>query len=108
MPALTDKEKTEIQELLKEAESPEVVDRLSQWEQNFVNSVSEQFQNTGWLSPEKQIPKLKEIVEGRDARAGGERSRKYSRPSKLSYGSSHLERGHSGGFSGLSRKSDED
>lgn len=100
-------EHDEVVKLLMRCEDADVADRLTDWERGFVQSVVEQFANTNWLSPDKQIPKLREIVEdeGGSSRAG---NRRFSRPTKLSYGSSEAAGPPRGGFSGFGRKGPED
>ena len=55
--------KQQIANLLSEANEPDVVDRLSSWEEEFVENVSDFFAEKGFLSDNQQ-EKLKEIVEG--------------------------------------------
>lgn len=102
MPRLTSQEIDEVVELLKAADEPDVIDRLTDWEQNFLPSVAEQFARTEWLS-ENQINRLKQIVEGRDGRSDRQGGSTFSRPKKLSYGSGETNRSSGGGFSGFDR-----
>jgi hypothetical protein len=101
---LTPEQHDEITRLLSASEEPDVADRLTPWEISFIESIAKQFSDRGWLSPDKQIPKLKQIVEGSDDKTG-RRSPKFGRPTKTSYGdATPVNRG---GFSGFGR-SDED
>lgn len=104
--SLTPTEADEVAQLLIKCEQPDVADRLTDWERDFIESVTEQFANTNWLSPEKQIPKLRQIVEG-DSGTSRENRRAISRPKKLSYGSGEAAGPPSGGFSGFGGKGPE-
>jgi len=83
MPRLSAQETDSITSLLSKSEESSVQERLSKWEEEFLASVAEQFANTSWLS-EKQIDRLREIVEGTGRGTSGEGSRPISRPKKLS------------------------
>jgi hypothetical protein len=104
---LPDKEKEKISHLLKQAEEPDVVDRLTEWEQGFLSSVTGQFESKEWLS-EKQVERLEQIVEGNDGRSGRDSRRNNPRPSRLSYSPSDATQRRHGGFAGFSRESPED
>lgn len=91
MPRLTPTEIDEITSLLTKTEEGDVQDRIDDWSKSFIASATEQFANTQWLS-DKQINKLKDIVEGRDEKP---KERGRSGPGKTSY----TPRG--GGFSGF-------
>lgn len=104
---LKQSEKDEIVELLKKCEEPEVADRLTDWERNYLADITEQYANVEWLSPDKQIPKLKQIVAGengpREARSGSS-----SRREGFSGRRYEGHRPSGGGFSGFNRSSEED
>lgn len=105
---LSPEEADEVGRLLLRTEDPDVADRLTDWEKGFVQSVAEQYSNISWLS-EKQINGLKKIVEG-EANGQTDRTdnRRFSRPSKLSYGSSEAAGRNPGFFSGFGGEGEED
>lgn len=108
MARLTPAEIDEITTLLLKTEEPDVADRLTDWERDFIVSITEQFSNTQWLSPEKQIPKLKAIVEGPTDGSRREDRRPISRPQKLSYGSGEAAGPPSRRYSGFDGEGSED
>lgn len=98
--------KDEVVRLLLSTEEPDVADRLTDWERSFVESAAQQFSEIGWLSPDRQIPKLRQIVEGSDDRSG-RRSEKFGRPRKTSYGDA-TPVNRSGGFSGFGSENEDE
>jgi hypothetical protein len=81
---LSESQLIEVADLLKKVEELQVTDpeRFTAWESEFISSVSNQFSAMNWISPEKQLPKLREIVEGdngprkksRDLRSRGKKA----------------------------------
>lgn len=106
MPNLKQTEKDEISSLLSKIEEPEIADRLNDWEENFLSSVSDQFSRTEWLS-EKQIDRLRKIVEGDNGTSEKGRGSTFGRPG-FSYRDPETTRPRGGGFAGFARKSAED
>jgi hypothetical protein len=92
--SLTPEQQDEVVKLLRQTEEPDVADRLTDWEKEFIQSAAEQYANISWLSPEKQIPKLKQIVEGTGKRPNEDREERDRHPINRRYE----------GFSGFGRK----
>ncbi|HET8773956.1 MAG TPA: hypothetical protein VFP80_09205 [Thermoanaerobaculia bacterium] len=63
---LTDDEKNLVAYMLEELDTLSQADKLSDWEQEFVTSVDDQFGRYGRLS-DKQLSKLKEVYERKTA-----------------------------------------
>jgi hypothetical protein len=107
--SLTPEQTDEVVKLLQQTEEPDVADRLTDWEKEFIQSVAEQFSNINWLSPDKQIPKLKQIVEGERGETRRENRRSVSRSQRVSYrGSGEALGSPRGGFSGFGGSGEED